>query len=88
MSVTTLSSREFNQELGRAKQAAKKGPVFITDRGRPTHVLLDVAEYRKITKENQGGSLYEALYDARLIDADPHFEFEKIELDFKPAEFD
>jgi hypothetical protein len=31
MTVTTLSSREFNQHTGRAKNAAQNGPVFITD---------------------------------------------------------
>jgi hypothetical protein len=35
--ATTLSSREFNQDTGRAKKAAENGPVFITDRGRPAH---------------------------------------------------
>src|SRR2546430_4851867 len=36
--ITTFSSREFNQDPGRAKKAARKGPVFITDRGHPAHV--------------------------------------------------
>ena len=49
MSITTLSSRQFNQDASKAKKAAKAGPVFITDRGRPAHVLLTFDEYRKIT---------------------------------------
>jgi len=49
MAITTFSSREFNQDAGRAKKAALSGPVFITDRGRPAHVLLTFDEYRKIT---------------------------------------
>lgn len=53
MAITTLSSREFNQDAGRAKKAAKRGPVFITDRGRPSHVLLTVEEYQKITNKQQ-----------------------------------
>ena len=48
MSITTLSSREFNQDTSRAKKAAANGPVFITDRGRPAHVLLTVAEYQRL----------------------------------------
>ena len=40
MTITTLSSRQFNQDTSRAKKAAIAGPVFITDRGRPAHVLL------------------------------------------------
>jgi prevent-host-death family protein len=47
--VTTLSSREFNQDTGRAKQAAKHGPVIITDRGRPAHVLLTIEDYWRLT---------------------------------------
>ena len=42
MSITTLTSREFNQDHGRAKKAAQKGPVFITDRGTPAFVLLSI----------------------------------------------
>jgi prevent-host-death family protein len=49
MTITTLSSRQFNQDASKAKKAAKAGPVFITDRGRPAHVLLTFAEYKKIT---------------------------------------
>jgi len=49
MKITTLSSRSFNQDASRAKKAARDGPVFITDRGRPAHVLLTFEEYRKIT---------------------------------------
>jgi prevent-host-death family protein len=51
MMITTLSSREFNQNCSRAKKAAAQGPVFITDRGRPAHVLLSIEEYRRLTQE-------------------------------------
>jgi prevent-host-death family protein len=49
MTTTTLSSRELNQDIGRAKRAALEGPVFITDRGRPAHVLLSIEQYRRLT---------------------------------------
>jgi len=49
MTITTLTSREFNQHASDAKKAAKQGPVFITDRGRPAHVLLSIEDYRKLT---------------------------------------
>ena len=48
MSITTLSSREFNQDTGKAKKAASQGPVFITDRGRPAHVLLTIEQYEAL----------------------------------------
>ncbi len=50
MTITTLSSREFNQDTSRAKKAAMEGPVFITDRGKPAHVLLTIEEYLRITR--------------------------------------
>jgi len=49
MAITTISSREFNQDTSGAKKAAQRGPVFITDRGRPAHVLLTIEEYQRIT---------------------------------------
>jgi prevent-host-death family protein len=49
MAITTLSSREFNQDTSRAKKAAAEGPVFITDRGKPAHVLLSIEEYQRLT---------------------------------------
>jgi PHD/YefM family antitoxin component YafN of YafNO toxin-antitoxin module len=71
MTVTTLSSREFNQDTSRAKKAAQNGPVFITDRGRPAHVLLTMQEYQRLT----GGqmTLIEAVAqsDAEDVDFDP-----------------
>lgn len=49
MPITTLSSREFNQDASGAKKAANNGPVFITDRGQPRHVLLSIDDYRRLT---------------------------------------
>ncbi len=44
-----LSSREFNRDVSAAKRAAQVEPVVVTDRGQPTHVLLSMAEYRRLT---------------------------------------
>lgn len=49
MAISTMTSREFNQDTSRAKKAARRGPVFITDRGAPSHVLLSIEEYQKLT---------------------------------------
>jgi prevent-host-death family protein len=48
MSITTLTSRAFNQDASKAKKAAQSGPVIITDRGRPAHVLLTFNEYKQL----------------------------------------
>ena len=75
MPITTISSREFNQDTSRAKKAAKEGPVFITDRGQPAHVLLSIEQYRELT----GGpmTLAEALRQPDV----PDFDFTPPRLD-------
>lgn len=52
MATTIISSGEFRRAVGRAKRAAKLGPVLITDRGETTHVLLTIEEYRRIKGPN------------------------------------
>lgn len=51
--MTTISSRDFNQDVGRAKRAARSEPVFITDRGRPSHVLMSFEAFRQITGQTE-----------------------------------
>ncbi|HEV7668323.1 MAG TPA: type II toxin-antitoxin system Phd/YefM family antitoxin [Thermoanaerobaculia bacterium] len=53
MTIKTLSSREFIQNASDAKKAANEGPVFITVRGRPAHVLLSIEDYQRITGAGQ-----------------------------------
>ncbi len=50
---TTMTSREFNQDRSRLKRAARKGPVFITDRGEPALVVMSIEEYRRITEKKK-----------------------------------
>lgn len=84
MASTTFSSREFNQEPSRAKKAANAGPVFITDRGQPAHVLLSIDDYNRLT----GGTitLLQAVAQTGTVD----FPFEPARTGdiFKPAEFE
>ena len=46
--ATQMSSREFNQDTSGAKKASENGPVYITDRGRPAHVLLSFDAYEEL----------------------------------------
>ena len=66
MTITTLSSREFNQDTSRAKKAATTGPVFITDRGIPAHVLLSIEEYQRLSGQRR--SILDALAMPGLAD--------------------
>lgn len=68
MSITTLFSREFNQDSSGAKKAAAKGPVFITDPGRTAHVLLNIDEYRRLAGSQQSVVELLAMPSAAEID--------------------
>jgi prevent-host-death family protein len=83
MTITTLSSREFNQDTSRAKKAASEGPVFITDRGKPAHVLLSIEEYQRIT----GG--HRKIADALAMPdlADIEFDPPRVNIGLRPADF-
>lgn len=85
LSITTLTSREFNQDTSRAKKAARKGPVFITDRGRPAHVLMTIEDYRRLA----GGrmSLRDALAQADL-EADFEFDPPRVEISLRIPDFE
>ena len=48
MTVTRMTSREFSQAPSKAKRAARNGPVLITDRGRPSFVLLTAEAYDRL----------------------------------------
>lgn len=83
MSVTTVSSRTFNQDASSLKKATARGPVFITDRGRPAHVLLSIEDYRRLS----GGEL--SLFDAVNPKRPQNFDFDPPRLGgglFKPAD--
>ncbi|PKM36761.1 MAG: prevent-host-death protein [Gammaproteobacteria bacterium HGW-Gammaproteobacteria-10] len=82
MSITTLSSREFNQDASKAKKAASHGPVFITDRGRPAHVLLTIEDYRKLTGESANIVDLLAMPGAEAVD----FEPVRVDTLYRPAD--
>ena len=52
--MATLTSREFNQDVARAKRAANAGPVIITDRGRPAYVLMRHDAYQCLAARGPG----------------------------------
>ncbi len=71
MPITTVSSREFNQDVSKVKRATANGPVFITDRGQPSHVLLTIADYQKITDKLANIVDLLAMPDAADIEFEP-----------------
>lgn len=85
MAATKLTSREFNQDTGGAKKAAEKGPVFITDRGRPSHVLLTIAEYERLARRQP--SIVELLSEPSGVE-DVELEATVAREPARPAGFD
>lgn len=57
--TTTMTSRELNQDLSKAKRLAKKETVIITDRGKPSLVLIAYKQY--IKSSTKAVSLLDAL---------------------------
>ena len=83
MTITTLSSRELNQDVTKAKKATKDGPVFITDRGRPAHVLLSFEEYQRLTQQRRN------IADALAMPGVEDIEFvpPRADVTIKPVDF-
>lgn len=68
MTNFSLTSRELNHDVGRAKKAAEAGPVVITDRGRPSHVLMTYVKFERLTGKRR--NLVDALSMPGLSDID------------------
>ena len=87
----TFSSREFNQDTARAKRAAKNGPVFITDRGAPSHVLMSFEEYERMKPREPDRTKPKNLAEALAQKEGGDFDFEFPEFkghSLKPPTFD
>jgi prevent-host-death family protein len=73
--VATFSSREFAHDLANVKRAAQEGPVFITDRGRPTYALMKIEDFRRLANAGAPArsllDVMESLPDTRGIDFEP-----------------
>ncbi len=82
--LSTFSSREFNQDAGRAKRAAQDGPVFITDRGKPAHVLLSIQDYRRLVGSRR--SIVDALAQPGAEDIE--FNPPRITIGLRPADLE
>ncbi|MFT3877580.1 MAG: type II toxin-antitoxin system prevent-host-death family antitoxin [Propioniciclava sp.] len=67
------SSGEFNRNMSTAKQAAKDGPVVITDRGTPAYVLTSIEEYRRMKEHH-------SIVDILRMDDGDDIEFEPVRI--------
>ena len=63
--TTQMSSRQFNREHQRRKKAAENGPVYITDQGRPAHVLLTFDDYEELVGPHRALDLLASRQESR-----------------------
>jgi prevent-host-death family protein len=83
MPITTYSSRSFNQAVSSAKKACEEGPVYITDRGKPAHVLLTYEAYKKLTDTRR--NIQDSLVYPEV--AEIAFEPGGIDIEFRDIDF-
>ncbi len=82
MEHASITSREFVHNVSSAKRLADAGPVFITDRGKPAYVLLNIEEYRRITRTGESIVDLLTLPEAAGIE----FEFEPMRIGARELE--
>ncbi|WP_417427267.1 type II toxin-antitoxin system Phd/YefM family antitoxin [Hoeflea sp.] len=82
MTITTVSSRDLNQDVSRAKKAARDGPVVITDRGKPSHVLMTYTEFERLTGQQHN------LVDALSMPGLSEIEFAPSRVEIMPRKID
>ncbi len=76
--MSTVSARHFNQDVSAAKRSAVTEPVIITDRGKPSHVLMSFAEYRRLVADRR------TIVDWLSADDDIDLVTEKVDLSLTP----
>lgn len=82
MSVTRLSSRELNHDVSRAKKAASEGPVIITDRGKPSHVLMTYGDFERLIGKRRN------LVDSLSMPGLSEIEFDPPRVEIAPRSVD
>ncbi len=78
--MAEVSAREFNKDVSAAKREAVKGPVVITDRGKPSHVLLSIHDYRRLLADER------SIVDWLRADDDIDFEPSRLDLQLQVPE--
>jgi len=80
-----FEASQFGPEIDEARRAAEAGPVFITEDGRKTAVLLSLEEYKRVS--GKGLTIGDLLGDAAA--AEIEFELPKREIqEFRNLDWD
>lgn len=68
--TTTFTARQYNQDASGVKRAANDGPVIITERGKPAHVLMTIEAYERLKNETPRVPLVDFLETLTLSGVD------------------
>ena len=71
MTTATLPIQDFIQNAADATDAANTEPVFITERGRTTHVLLKFSDYQRLIREHRNMAELLSVPDMADIEFEP-----------------
>lgn len=78
--MSTVTSRDFNQDVSAAKRSAATEPVIITDRGKPSHVLLSIEQYHRLVADQR------SIVDWLSADDDVELVSARLEFSLTPPE--
>lgn len=79
--MSTVTSRAFNQDVSAAKRSAATEPVIITDRGKPSHVLLSIEQYHRLVADQRN------IVDWLSGDDDVEWVPERLDLSLTPPDW-
>lgn len=78
--MAEVTARDFNRDVSAAKRAASKGPVIITDRGQPSHVLLSIGDYHRLLADER------SIVDWLSTDDDIDLEVGRVDVELRVPE--
>lgn len=92
--MPSVTIQEFHADLHAVEVASESEPVFITEQGEPRRVLLDIADYRKLSQGealegNVAAEVPTDLADLLAVPESDHFDWEPPRLTsrlFEPAD--
>jgi prevent-host-death family protein len=68
--MSVVSMRQYNQDSSGVVRAASEAPVFLTNRGKPTHVVMSIEEYER------GHGRPKSILDTLRQPGGPEYDFE------------
>ena len=84
--MTILTSRDFNHNDSKAKALSCSEPVFITDRGTPSHVLLSYQQYELLLKKTLSNIDRLSMSIQELSQIEDGVEFERVHFSERQVE--